>query len=123
MDSINQLLKVATHNITRKTGTMSYGRVTETLIKLADTIMASETTEDTWWLGDDYSLADVLTGAYWHYTQWHGGQGSQGYAALSSIGQIFDPGMSCPPDFDDSDFSSEDEIYRMLNNMAEEANK
>ena len=123
MDAINQLLKVATHNITCTTGTMSYGRVTETLIKLADTIMATDTTEETWWLGDDYSLPDVLTGAYWHYTQWHGGQWSQGYSALSAIGQVFDPGMSCPPDGDDSDFSSENEIYRMLNNMAEESNK
>ena len=119
MDAINQLLKVATHNITRTGANMTYERVTETLIKLADTIMASETSEETWWLGDDYSLPDVLVGAYWHYTEWHGGQWSQGYSALSAIGQVFSPGMS---NLDDENYS-ETEIYRMLNDMAVEANK
>jgi glutathione S-transferase len=119
MNAINQLLKVATHNITRTDGKMSYERITETLIKLADTIMASDTSEETWWLGDDYSLPDVLVGAYWHYTEWHGGQWSQGYSALSAIGQVFDPGMNC---LDDDNYSEMD-IYSALNDMAQEANQ
>ena len=39
-------------------------------------------------------LADFIVGAYWALAEWHGGQYSETYSVLCSIGDIFDPGMT-----------------------------
>ena len=115
MNHINALRKVVTNNISRLGATMDYDRITDSIIVLANTIANSETDENTWYLGecDEFTLDSLLVGAYWHYTEWHGGQDSREYAALCALGQIFNPGMSS---LDDE--SSEKYVYDLLAEMA-----
>jgi len=96
---------------------MDYNRITDTLITLANVICDSETDESTWWIGESgyFDLADLIAGAYWHYLEWHGGQSSKGYAALSALGQVFQPNMEMPDD--------ENLAYQLLNELAESENK
>ena len=58
-----------------------------------------------------------LIGAYWHYSEWHSGQYSKGYAALSALGQVYSPNMDHAP----VDGTGEYEPYYMLREMAEDA--
>lgn len=71
------------------------------IIALCDAIKAEK--ETNWGLGEcgECSLDSFLIGAYWSLTEWHGGQWSDGYAALCAIGSIFSPGMASPPESDD----------------------
>lgn len=71
------------------------------LIDLCDAINAEDETD--WSMGEchECSLSDLLPGAYWALTEWHGGQWSPEYRALSAIGGIFSPGMSSPPEEDE----------------------
>ncbi len=110
--NIERVFNVAVHNLLTINGTMDYGRITETITRLANMIMDSETSEDTWWLeSNGINLSDFIVGAYWHYAEWHGGQSSQGYAALSALGQVFSPNMSCME-------SGESYVYELLDTMA-----
>ena len=107
-------LAVLDHNLGSINGTMDYARITECIIRLADYLAENETNEETWWLGEHgylTGLDNLIVGAFWHYTEWHGGQWSQGYRALSALGGVFEPNMSLPePDND---------TYQLLNNLAE----
>jgi len=51
-------------------------------------------------------LGDLVIGAYWACSEWHGGQFSNSYAALCSLGQVFSPGMSGAPDSEESEFTA-----------------
>ena len=58
-------------------------------------------------------LMDLIVGAYWHYTEWHSGQWSKGYAALSALGRIYSPNMeTVDPD---------NMAYQGLNRLAAES--
>ena len=57
----------------------------------------------------------MIVGAYWHYSEWHGGQTSDGYAALCALGKIFRPGMTGPEEGNMT--------YQMLEEMAETESK
>ena len=107
-------LAVIDHNLGNISGTMDYSRITECIIRLADYLSDNETSEETWWLGEHGYLGgldDVIVGSYWHFTEWHSGQWSQGYRALSALGGVFTPNMSSPePDND---------TYQLLNDLAE----
>ena len=78
---------------------------------LCSEIVGTETDESTWSIGRDIPLGEVIVGAYWHYTKWHGGQDSMTYAALCALSQIFDPGMS--------EVEEDNEAYLELGEMAE----
>jgi len=69
----------------------------QALIDLCDAINAEEETD--WSIGEfeEACLSDLIPGAYWSLTEWHAGQYDITYAALSQLGGIFSPGMSCPP--------------------------
>jgi len=54
----------------------------------------------------DASLGDLVVGAYWSCSEWHGGQNSDTYAALSSLGEVFSPGMTGVPMPDESEFAA-----------------
>jgi len=96
--NIQRLFKVAEKNIFTINGTMDYSRIVDVLTRLANVVAETETDDDTWAIGEfSYcGLPDLITGAYWHFTEWHAGQYSKEYAALCAIGAVFDPGMSCP---------------------------
>lgn len=117
MNTINKLYNIAHHNIGSIDGTMDYARITDTLIKLANVLADSDTDESTWWIGESgyFNLSDLIEGAYWHYTEWHGGESSKGYAALSALDQVFQPNMEMPDD--------ENPVYQSLNEIAESDNK
>ncbi|KAE8546182.1 hypothetical protein [Marinobacter nauticus] len=115
--SVERLYNVAYRSIFTVNGRLSYDRVTDCLIKLADMLVETETDEFTFQEIGEHSEADLgalIIGAFWHYTEYHKGQDSKGYAALSSLGRIFSPGMEQGPEPD----SSEYDAYRMLAELA-----
>jgi hypothetical protein len=56
-------------------------------------------------------LGDLLVGAYWALTEWHGGQSSDTYAAMCAVGRVFNPGCCDGPEPD----SGEESVYQMIN--------
>lgn len=110
--NIERLFNVIDKSLFTITGKLDYDRLTDALIVLANEINKTDTDESIWYLGEcgNCTLGDLIPGAYWHFTEWHGGQWSKGYAALSALGQIFDPGMSCGED--------DNEAYQALETMA-----
>ncbi len=112
--NVARYLAVIDHNLGTINGTMDYSRITECIIRLANYLAENETSEETWWLGEHGylgGLSEVIVGAYWHFTEWHGGQWSQGYRALSALGAVFEPNMSSP--------EPENVTYQLLNDLAE----
>ena len=70
---------------------------TENLMFLAQGIIDFEgESENIWYIGEglEFTLDDLIVGAYWHYAEFHNGQNSIGYEALSVLGEIFSPNMS-----------------------------
>lgn len=97
-------------------GSDDYSAIIAGLVELADLLAESPTDENTWYIGEFNlcPLGELIVGAYWHLTEWHGGQSSQTYAALCSLGQIFNPGMSS--------VEEENEAYIALGEIAERWN-
>lgn len=60
-----------------------------------------EPEESDWlYLGEfgDCTASDFIVGAYWALAEWHGGQWSPEYRALSILGRLFSPGMTDGPE-------------------------
>lgn len=75
--------------------------ILESLQNLCDCI--NEDTLDTdWTIGEslECSLDSLIIGAFWALTECHGGQYSESYAVLCSLGTIFNPGMTPGPEPD-----------------------
>jgi len=116
--NIIRLYNVAYRSMFTINGTLPYSRVTDCVISLADMVTDTETDEFTLTdIGEfnEACLADLIIGAFWHYTEWHGGQSSKGYAALSSLGGIYWPNMETGPEPDTGEHCA----YEMLNELAE----
>lgn len=98
-------------------GSNDYVRILEAIDLLVDKINELEETENIWFLGEccAFTVDDLIIGAYWHLTEWHGGQNSMSYAVLCSLATIFNPNMSTPED--------ENQAYICLNNLANEVVK
>ena len=77
-------------------GNLDYDRITDAIILLCETLSNTDTDESVWSIGEfcEASLGDFIVGAYWFYSDHHGGQASKEYQALSALGGIFSPGMS-----------------------------
>lgn len=88
--------------------------LSEALIELANSIIHNEPESEGDWLymgeGLECSCPDLITGAYWALTEWHGGQSSIEYQALSILGTIYNPNMASGPESD----SGEQIAYEML---------
>ena len=115
--NIERLHKVIENSLFMTTGNLNYDRITDAIIKLANVINDyDEIDEFTWYIGQDSNccIANLIVGAFWHYTEWHGGQWSKEYAALSQLGLIFSPGFAYGPEPDSGEFDA----YQMLNDMA-----
>lgn len=104
------------HELFTVHGTMDYQQITAEIIELCELIKMTETDESTWSIGEfgECDLGSFIVGAYWHYTEWHGGQSSMSYAALCALGSIFSPGMSSEPEPDSSEFAA----YERLGEIA-----
>ena len=85
-------------------------------ISLCEAIEKEHEDEDTsiWNIGEgqECCLSDLITLLYWAFSSCHSGQSSPEYAALSSLGKIYSPGMECQPSKGDDDF----ENYEMFCN-------
>jgi hypothetical protein len=67
------------------------------LLNLCEAISAEE--ETNWTLGEhSVPLDAVIIGAYWTLAEWHGGQTTDEYAALSQLGRIYQPGRTNGPE-------------------------
>jgi len=114
--NIERVFKVVDRSLFSITGKLDYDRLTAAIIRLGKLVEAFDgDTEDIWYIGEmeSCSLSDLIIGAYWHYAEWHAGQFSDGYMALSVLGQTFSAGMS--------DVEVDNVVYQQLNEMAEEA--
>ena len=115
LHNVKRVFNVIDNSLFMITGKLDYDRVTDAIIKLADMVHRFPLSVDgyeLWDIGEHRSccLADLIVGAYWHYTEWHGGQSSQGYHALSALDRVFTPNMSMCED--------DNEAYQALNQMA-----
>lgn len=77
-------------------GKLSYNDTTQAIIELA--VMLAEyqgDTEDWLYIGECgiAAMDDLITGAYWHYSEWYGGGLDNGYKALCALGQIYWPNL------------------------------
>ena len=93
------------------------------LIALADAVHAMDHTDDStesmWSTVGEHTecpLNDLITGAYWALSQWHGGQASDTYAALCALGRIFHPGCTSGPEPE----SGEDTVFTLINRHFDE---
>ena len=98
---------------------LGYDRLIDALIKLCEVIKGhdADDMENVWYIESRMGLgpADILGGAYWHFIEWHDGR--KGYECLSAIGQLYKPGPCSNGPASDT---QENDIYNMLENMAEE---
>ena len=113
LTNIKRYYRVIDNSLFMAAGTLDYARVTDAIIKLSNTVHDYDgENDDMWYIGEFGSccLDDFIVGAYWHFAEWHGGQWSKGYEALSALGQVFRPGMSGS--------ESDNEAYLALATMA-----
>jgi hypothetical protein len=94
---------------------MDYARITASITALANHVYSASDLDEFVWdtVGEygEFTLGDLIEGAYWHYTEWHGGMLSSGYGALCALGEVYSPGMdSCETD---------NVAYQLLNELAE----
>lgn len=95
---------------------MDYDRIGHCIRRLALLVQEYTTdnndTEDLWYTGEggSFDLQELITGAYWHYSGWHGGQNDPGYSYLCILGTIFNPGHTS----EDPD----NEAMKLLDEMA-----
>ena len=89
----------------------------QALIDLCEAVDAVDHTDDaTEFMWDSIGehteapLGDLIVGAFWTLTEWHAGQSSPEYAALSALGNVFSPGCGCGPEPE----SGEATVYEML---------
>lgn len=79
------------------------------LILLGEAVNSRTTPEGIWCdLGEftEAPLGDLIAGAYWALAEWHGGQFSDSYAALCSLGQVFSPGCADGPEPETGEFAA-----------------
>ena len=95
LKNIELLAGILDRQIHTINSTMDLDRICDCFIKLGNMILDTEN-EDMWYIELGYScgLSDLITGAYWFFTDYHRGQYSLEYSALSVLGQIFNPGMA-----------------------------
>ena len=113
MTRIKRLFNLIDKNLFLINPTLDYNQLTKAITLLANELHSTETNETIWSLGEcgNCTLDDLIVGAFWHYTEWHSGQWSVEYAALSALGEVFSPGMTTVEEENDS--------YVALNELAQ----
>ena len=117
--TITRLVDILERNVTQINPPLGYNRVIRALELLG--IAVNEypgETEDWLYINDcSYGSEAFIVGGYWHLTEWHSGQWSDSYRAMSALGTVFSPGMTDGPEPE----SCEQDIYEMLEQLAEGA--
>jgi hypothetical protein len=101
---------------------LKYNRIVKAFQTLAEMVGNSDCDNDElWYIGEGFeaSLPDMIIGAYWFFTDYHSGQWSDEYSALSLLGNVFSPGMANGPEED----SGEESVYNALEEIFEENRK
>ncbi len=96
---------------------LSYSRLTHAIDLLSRIVHDYPGESDCIWAIGEFSGCSVdslIVGAYWHFTEWHSGQSSDGYRALSNLGDVFSPGMTSGPEPD----TTENDVYLALDAIA-----
>jgi hypothetical protein len=95
LHSIERLHRVIDRSLFYIDGNLDYDRITDAIITLSNAVNAYDGDSEHMWntIGEfsPASLPDLIVGAYWHYSEWHNGQWSKGYEALSALGDVFSP--------------------------------
>jgi len=115
--NVTRLYNVIHRSLFTINGRLSYDRLTDGIIKLAEMVQETETGEFTLTDIGEYTeccLSELIVGAFRHYSQWHGGQTSKGYKALSELSGIYSPGMESEPEPESGEYSG----FYMLNILA-----
>ena len=98
--SIRRLHAVCERSTLDIGGTLEGDRLADAYTALANAVHAYEgDTDELWVIGEDGAgcLPDMLEGAHEHYAQYHAGQWSAGYRALSALSQVCNPGIGGGP--------------------------
>ncbi|AFK66606.1 hypothetical protein COPG_00010 [Colwellia phage 9A] len=123
IENITAIFKELETSIHTINPVLSYDDIAPKFTALCEAIEAfTGDTEEWCYIGEHgyCCIDDLLIGAFWHFTEWHKGQSSLSYAALSALGGIYTPNMECAPtDQDDSGFDT----YDLLNDLATAFNK
>ena len=97
MKNIERIYKAIDNSLFTINGKLSYDRLQDAILLLCEHINEDESEDESiWYIGEfgTACLADFITGAYWHFTEWHAGQESKSYACLSALGSIYSPNMA-----------------------------
>ena len=95
--------------ITRRDSNLGYNRWLTAITKLAEQVLLDD---DCQWDSDqfDIDLRSLIIGSYWYLTNYHSGQFSPEYQALSALGRVYSPGMMAGPEPE----STEELVYQSL---------
>jgi len=116
LSTLKRIKNLAEKEVMTINGSMSYERVADLFILLGNAIADYEGENEDWlYIKNGYTSFDsIIVGAYWHFTEWHAGQSSNSYAALCSLGRVFNPGMEGLPEEGSSDY----DFYSGLDQLA-----
>ena len=120
MKNIKRIFKAVDNSLFTINGKLDYNRLQDAILLLCEHIMADDSDNESIWYIGEYGtacLADFIAGAYWHFTEWHGGQASKSYACLCALGQIFSPNMAVLDEDNHGEFAT----YELLADMASKA--
>lgn len=119
-EKIKQSFDIIIKALFRIDATLTYTETILEIEKLCNLIIETETEESVWNIGeyDEACLSDLISGAFWFFTDYHGGEFSLEYRVFSRLGEIFKPNCStleedCP----------EHEVYQMLEELVNKYKK
>jgi hypothetical protein len=95
---------------------MTYDEIVDAFIVLG---LEIDKCEESTCFSDVENLADLIEAGYFHFMDWHAGQWSQEYQALSILGRIFQPGHNQTEPCDEQGLH----FYRQLGLLAEASAK
>jgi hypothetical protein len=89
LNDIQRYYDVINSSLFMTTGKLDYERITDAIIALANAVHSYDPDDkfelyEVWDIGEggESTVSELIVGAYWHYSEWHAGQWSKGYAAL-----------------------------------------
>lgn len=125
MKALEQAYDAIHDAIATTKGGLEYSELSSRFVELCELLTTelekNDQTESIWYIGEfnDFTLADLIIGAFWHYSDYYLGQNSESYQALCMLGDLYSPGNALAPEPE----SGEQTAYKLLNELAERASK